>query len=815
MLETTGREGTDGAVGAEPPSAVAGRGGSAGRRGCRIEAEADVPAASESPDAGVVPPPTERPQETAEDPNHPDTERYMLPSAASGAIEIPRQRLRPLLDARLLRARLRRMIRARRRGTPRRRAKAVATPGGGRRLLFASLVLATFAWMVATFVHLLAGDGLTLLEFLHIGVFALLALWLAQSFWTLAAGFLLLWRRGRRPPPPHGGGRAAGPRVALVMPIYNEDTERVFAGVAAVWRQLAANPVFARCDFFVLSDTTSTDLWLREVDAWQRLRRSLPGGGRIFYRRRLDNRGRKTGNIEDFLGRWGRAYAYFLVLDADSLMSADTVAALVARMDADPALGLVQVPPKLVRGRTLFARILQFAGELYGPLAAAGTAFWAMDAGNYWGHNAIIRTRAFTAHCGLPELPGRAPLGGPILSHDFVEAALMRRAGYAVRIAWDLEGSYEEPPPTLEQFLRRDRRWCQGNLQHARILLSRGLHPVSRLHLAIGVMSYLTSPLWLLFLLLAIIRAWPLPPLVDPAGGGAGAILAGMLPGSAESLALLLVTFLLLLAPKLLGLCLALGDRRRRRALGGGPRLFAGFLLENLFAALLAPVTMLFHSLFVTAILGGAAVDWSPQRRAVSPGTEVALRRLFTPPSLLGAGLLLLAFLLDPGLAVWLSPVLLGLALALPLARLTASERLGDRLRRRGLLLIAEETAPSPVVREVEQLADGRPAGAAPEDLFARTLMEPARLALHLGLLAIGGRARRCDRERLRAVTGKLARLGPLGLDQEERRLVLERPSLLARLHGVLRSPWFPPAATGEVGAPEVERRSLHPLPAG
>ncbi len=813
MLETTGREGTGGAVGAEFPSAVAGRGGSVGRRGRRIEA--DPPAASEGPDAGVVPPPTERPQETAEDSDHPGTERHMPPSAATGAIEIPRQRLRPLLDARLLRARFRRMVRGRRHGGPRRRTKAVAPPGGGRRRLLAFLVLATFAWMVATFVHLLAGDGLTLLEFLHIGVFALLALWLAQSFWTLAAGFLVLWRRGRRPPTPDGGVRAAGPRVALVMPIYNEDTERVFAGVAAIWNQLAANPVFARCDFFILSDTTSTDLWLREVDAWQRLRRSLPGGGRIFYRRRLDNRGRKTGNIEDFLGRWGRAYAYFLVLDADSLMSADTVAALVARMDADPALGLVQVPPKLVRGRTLFARILQFAGELYGPLAAAGTAFWAMDAGNYWGHNAIIRTRAFVAHCGLPELPGRAPLGGPILSHDFVEAALMRRAGYAVRIAWDLDGSYEEPPPTLEQFLRRDRRWCQGNLQHARILLSRGLHPVSRLHLAIGVMSYLASPLWLLFLLLAIVRARPLVPLADPGGTSLWTALGELLPGSAESLALLVVTFLLLLLPKLLGLGLVLRDRRRRRALGGGPHLLAGFLVENLFAALLAPATMLFHSLFVAAILGGAAVDWSPQRRGVSPGTAVALRRMFAPPSLLGAGLLLLAFLADPALALWLSPVLTGLALALPLARLTASERLGDRLRRRGLLLIAEETAPSPVVREVERLADGRPAGAAAEDLFARTLLEPARLALHLALLAIGGRARRCDRDRLLAVTRKLARLGPQGLDQEERRLVLEMPSLLARLHAVLGSSWFPLAATGEPDVPDADRRSLHLLPTG
>ncbi len=804
MFDTKGREGTDGAVGTGDPSGAAGRGGGGGYG-------TDAPAAPETPDADPVLSPTAPWQETPRARGRPDTERHMPPSAAR-ALDIPRQRLRPLLDPRLLRRRADRPVRDRR-PAPRPRESRVAARGNRRRRWLAFLVLATSAWMVATFVHLLAGDGLTLPEFLHIGVFALLALWLSQSFWTLAAGFLLLARARRRPPPPVAAVR--GPRVALVMPIYNEDTERVFAGIAAIWKELAANPVFARCDFFVLSDTTSTDLWLREVDAWQRLRRRLPGGRRIFYRRRLDNRGRKTGNIEDFLTRWGGGYAYFLVLDADSLMSADTVAALVARMDADPALGLLQVPPKLVRGRTLFARMLQFAGELYGPLAAAGTAFWAMGSGNYWGHNAILRTRAFVAHCGLPELPGRPPLGGPILSHDFVEAALMRRAGYAVRIAWDLEGSYEEPPPTFEQFLRRDRRWCQGNLQHARILLARGLRPASRLHLLIGIMSYLTSPLWLLFLLLAVIRSWPLSPLAGAGDGSLWAPLGRLLPGSPESFALLLVTFLLLLGPKLFGLALAAGDRRRRRHLGGTRKLLAGFLLENLFAVLLAPATMLFHSLFVCSVLGGAAVDWCPQRRAVSRDTGAALRRLFTWPSLLGGTLLLLAVLVDPVLALWLSPVLSGLAMALPLATLTASESLGERLRRAGLLLVAEETAPPAVVRETDRAMHAARPQPAAEELFARTLLEPARLTLHLGLLAIAGETRRCDRARLRRLIGKAARFGPAALDHEERRLVLEMPSLLERLHDLLgrRPPDLAARRGGEEGGRG--RREPAPLPVG
>jgi membrane glycosyltransferase len=269
-------------------------------------------------------------------------------------------------------------------------------------------------------------------------------------------------------------------------------------------------PEGARCELFVLSDTTDPDIWLAEIDAWQEMRGAVPGGERIFYRRRLRNVKRKTGNIEDFVTRWGGAYAYMLVLDADSIMAAGAMAELVRRMDANPDVGLIQAPPKLVRGRSPFARVLQFSGELYGPLSASGISYWALGEGNYWGHNAIIRTAPFADLCGLPLLPGKAPLGGEILSHDFVEAALLRRGGWQVWIADDLAGSYEEPPPTVADFATRDRRWCQGNLQHAKVLLARNLHWVSRLHLAIGIMAYVTSPLWLLFLLLSAAQAWEL-----------------------------------------------------------------------------------------------------------------------------------------------------------------------------------------------------------------------------------------------------------------------------------------------------------------
>lgn len=650
-----------------------------------------------------------------------------------------------------------------------------------RRLALLAAVLATSVWSTAQFSAILGVDGLSPLDAAHILVFAVLALWLSQSFWTLTAGFFtLLFARFR--PKSHPLPSPAGPRLALLVPVYNEDSARVFAGIEAIWRDLACSPVAERVDLYVLSDTTDPDLWLVEIERFERLRTRVPGGERLAYRRRARNLGRKTGNIEDFLVRHGSRYAYFLVLDADSLMTGAAIERLIAEMDSDPRLGLLQAPPMLVRGRTPFARSLQYAGALYGRLAAAGTAFWAMDEGNYWGHNAIIRTQAFLRHCGLPELPGRPPLGGQILSHDFVEAALMRRAGFKVRIAWDLEGSYEEPPATLEQFLRRDRRWCQGNLQHLRVLLARDLHPVSRLHLAIGIMSYLASPLWLLFLLLAAAQAWlreGLPAVYfDPGLGFA------LLPRSVatETLVLFVFTLSLLFVPRILALLATLLDPTARRTWGGGWQLVASALLETLFSALLAPVMMLFHTGYVASILFGAAVDWKPQRRTVSDDAFADLVRHFLWPTAMGAMATGAALAFDPFIALWFSPVLAGLVLALPLAIVSADLRWGDALAARGLLLTpTDRTPPSVLQRTAELLADA--SVAQPEQLLRATLVEPLRLQRHLELLAWSGEAPVADPALADRLVRKAAMLGPELLDRQERLLLLGDPALLERAH--------------------------------
>src|SRR5882762_9473114 len=276
------------------------------------------------------------------------------------------------------------------------------------------------------------------------------------------------------------------------------------ARLRAIYESVGETGYASQFDWYVLSDTTDPSTWIAEEKCFLQLRREV-GARRLFYRHRAENTARKSGNIEDWIRRFGADYDHMIVLDADSLMTGDTIVRLAAAMERHPDVALIQTLPIVVNARTLFARLQQFAGRLYGPLIAAGIAWWHGSEGNYWGHNAVIRVRAFAEDAGLPELRGRKPFGGHVLSHDFVEAALLRRAGWAIHMVPGLAGSYEEGPPSLSDMLMRDRRWCQGNLQHAGVLPAAGLHWVSRLHLVNGIGSYVAAPLWLLFLLTGIL----------------------------------------------------------------------------------------------------------------------------------------------------------------------------------------------------------------------------------------------------------------------------------------------------------------------
>ena len=570
--------------------------------------------------------------------------------------------------------------------------------GPRRRLMLAVLVLGGTAIATQIVANVLGADGLSWLEACIALVFSITFAWLGYGFWTAVAGFVVtLARRPTHQLKEPAGELGPSARTALLVPIYHEDVERVAARLRAIVRSLADTGQLDRFDLFILSDSRRHDCIRAEEAVWARLCSDPLTAGRVFYRNRAENSGRKAGNIADFCRRWGRQYAYFVILDADSLMSGSTLVRLVGLMEANPRAGLLQTVPQPVGGETLFARALQFAARLYGPIYAAGVSFWFPARSNYWGHNAIIRSEAFMNAAGLPALPGRPPLGGEILSHDFVEAALLQRAGWSVWLLPELGGSYEELPANLRGYVARDRRWCQGNLQHVRLLTAKGLSAVSRLHLGLGAMSYVVSLLWLLLLGLATVEAawarfWPetqvpaasLPfqpwPVVDPR----------------QLTGLAIVTVAMLLLPKLLPLLLTLCNGAQRRAFGGGWRVLRSTLAEIVFSVLMAPVLMIQHSKAVVDILLGRCVTWNGQQRDGESESWAAVTAVFGGTMLVGLAWAAAAYLIAPDLLLWLSPVLLGLVAVVPLATLSSRSDVGLAARRRGWLLTPEESAPPP-----------------------------------------------------------------------------------------------------------------------
>lgn len=603
----------------------------------------------------------------------------------------------------------------------------------GRRMLVLGGAIALTGLGLWQMEKVLAVNGVTSLAIFLLVLFGCLFPWIALSFTSALAGLFSLLSGGGSWPTDDAGTRPAT-RTALLMPCYNESPARVTAGLQAIWESLRDANADDAFDIFLLSDTTDPDTWVAEEAAFLALRQRT-GSPRIFYRRRGKNVARKSGNIADWVTRWGRAYPQFLILDADSVMQAGTLLRLVVAMETHPGIGLIQTLPIITGGSTLFARLQQFASRVYGPLIAHGLAWWQGAEGNYWGHNAVIRTCAFAAHAGLPELPGRKPFGGAILSHDFIEAALLRRAGWAIHMVPALAGSYEESPPNLIDLAVRDRRWCQGNLQHIALLPTRGLHWVSRLHLLGGIASYLTSPLWLLFLLASILitlqarfalpdyfpavgkSLFPVWPVIDPV----------------RAMWMFVATMGLLLAPKLLGVLVVLTHGTERRDCGGGLRLLASLLLETLISGLLAPVVMLTQSAGVLAIFAGRDSGWTPQRR--DDGT-LSLResfRRYRGHTILGLVVGCAAWLVSPSLALWMSPVVLGLALAIPLALWTARRGSFARL---GLLRIPEEVQiPAVLARATSLTRDFASGEQTAPVLPDRLLRDPLLLAAHLSML--------------------------------------------------------------------------------
>jgi membrane glycosyltransferase len=579
-------------------------------------------------------------------------------------------------------------------------------------------------------------------------------------------------------------------RTAVVMPICNEEVGRVIEGVRAIYESVERTGRLPACDFFILSDSTDPNCWIAEEAAWLALTRQFHAEGRIFYRKRRQGINKKAGNIADFCRRWGKLYRYMVVLDADSIMSGDAIVSLVELMERNPRVGIIQGVPLLANGETILARLQQFASRLYGTVSATGLNYWQLGEANYWGHNAIIRLAPFIRHCSLPELPGSGPFGGRILSHDYVEAALMRRAGWEVWLATGIGGNYEECPPTVVDLAERDRRWLQGNLQHARLVAAKGFHAVNRVHFVLGILSYLASPLWLGFLVLSTVIAHKLG-----RDGAAQAPMSGFAEYahwgySGEALTLFFYTTALLFLPKVLSLL----DLRSRpgevAAYGGWGRLFSGVALETLIFTLLAPVLMLFHSWFIGLTLSGRKVSWGAQHRGGSDDFTLADAALAhwaqTVIGLVGA---FLVYSVSLTLALWMSPILAGLILSIPLSYLTGSRQLGLSLRAHGIFETPEESDPLP---ELSQLAAAtavrRETPQPPRDLrshfgILQAVLDPYVNAVHVSLLRTKYDPGPETEERFSALRERLLHEGPKALSPADRKALLMDAESMHLLH--------------------------------
>lgn len=560
-----------------------------------------------------------------------------------------------------------------------------------RRQVLLALVLASSGIATYLMAEARSPSAHPLLEAAQLSLFGLLFAWVSAGFYTAMMGVYVQLRGDK-----HGLSAAsvardvlrADARTAVIMPICNEHVSTVFAGLRATCESLATTGASRLFDVFVLSDTSDPELRAAELAAWAELRETLGddrNAPRVHYRWRQRRTRRKAGNVADFCRRWGRNYRYMVVLDADSVMSGDALVTLAKLMEAHPKAGIIQTAPQAAGLSTLHARAQQFSGRVTGQLFTSGMQYWQLGESHYWGHNAIIRVEPFMKHCALAPLKGKGGLSGDIMSHDFVEAALMRRAGFEVWLVPDLAGSYEQQPPDLLEELQRDRRWCQGNLQNARLITQPGLSVVHRAMLLTGAMAYVSAPLWLLFIIVGAL-AW--------VAGGVTSI--GELPS--HKIALWGLTLTMLLLPRALAVATVVG-RREQRLYGGTATLLKGAFVEASLSVLQAPIRMVGHTIFVTVALTGLKLDWkSPPREASMVAWRDAARR-FGPAGLLAAAAIGVALWVDAGAAMWLLPVGLPLMLAIPLAVATSHAGLGERLRAKEWLTTPEESVTPTVLR--------------------------------------------------------------------------------------------------------------------
>jgi membrane glycosyltransferase len=577
---------------------------------------------------------------------------------------------------------------------PRARLIDLASSLTGRRFVFAGLVLATTLLLMGLATHALAADGLDALDVVLLALFLVTLPWTVIGFWNAAIGFVIM-RFARNPAavvtPAAArirGDEAITASVALMACIRNEPPVRVIRNLAPMLEGLAAAGVGNSFHLYVLSDTGDTATAAAEAASFADLAAQWRGRIAVTYRRRDDNSGYKAGNIRDFCERFGADHEFAVTLDADSFIPASAILRMVRIMQVSPEIGLLQGLVVGMPSTSAFARIFQFGMRLGMSSYTLGGAWWQGDCGPHWGHNSVLRLAPFMAHCHIPMLPKDGflggVLGGHVLSHDQIEAVLMRRAGYEVRVLVEEQLGWEENPPTLLEFIRRDIRWCQGNMQYWHFLMLPGLKFVSRYQLAFAILMFLGSPAWMLLLVLGtfgVAHAARPSDFVSPGSG----------------LAVLILVLVTWFAPKIATVIDVLTRPAARKTFGGGWRFLLSVAAESVFFVMLSPIMWFEHTVFLANLAFGGRVGWGGQARDdhAVPLT-LALRKLW-PQTLLGWGCIVTLALTAPAAIPVALLIAGGLAFAVPLCVVTSDPAIGTALVRFGLGRLPEETAPSPL----------------------------------------------------------------------------------------------------------------------
>jgi membrane glycosyltransferase len=552
-----------------------------------------------------------------------------------------------------------------------------------RRFFVFAVNIAVYVWLAGWLADILGYDGWSIVDGVMFACFLVGTPWTVLGFWNAVIGLWLL-KFAKDPlaqtAPYLSAVEANTPvtiRTAVFMTVRSEDPERALKRFDVIRESTLATGQGAAFGWFVLSDTPDgTPAAEAEEAAFNAWKASRGNPDSIIYRRRTENTGYKAGNVRDFCERWGGEYELMLPLDADSLMSGDAIVKLVRVMQACPKIGILQSLVVGMPSNSVFARIFQF-GMRHGMRAyTMGQAWWVGDCGPFWGHNAVVRIKPFVEECELPVLPGGPPLGGHILSHDQVEATFMRRAGYECRVLPVEMGSWEENPPTILEFARRDTRWCQGNMQYWGLLKTPGLLPMSRFQLAWAILMFLGTPAWTLLIALAAIQ----PFLVDQNTFPTGSLVA-----------LYIVYLLMYLSPKIAGFIDILASSEESRRYGGRLKFILGAVVELTFSFLLGAVTTFRTTIFMIGLIFGKTVSWNGQARdAHGIPLQTALQGMW-PQLVFGLIVMIVAYVGSPLLFAWGLIMTLGYVTGVPFGMFTADPELGKAMARSRICGIPEE----------------------------------------------------------------------------------------------------------------------------